>query len=275
MDKWLGTQNGQPNQFLDCYLCTVNQPYFFDTVPFWPDEMHDEESRYPHRIGIDPLAIGPLSLKPGVDLSAAVIEAVRRSHLQGAQGFAADATGSPRPNVIPSAPGAPLKEDDAETTGPSGQGRSVDPIRRKRVEERAVKLARARYEDAGWTVKDVSTHNDETYGTPYDLRCSKGGSIRHVEVKGTSGSGETVRVSANERHHATASIAGAESFMFVVEEIGLKTVKGVVRAVGGSVRYDGPFRTEETRFVPTQYRYDVPSPPGGRGVVGPRTQLIS
>lgn len=63
--------------------------------------------------------------------------------------------------------------------------------------------------------------------------------------------------------------------MFVMEEIGLKTVKGVVRAVGGSVRYDGPFRTEETRFVPTQYRYDVPSPPGGRGVVGPRTQLIS
>jgi hypothetical protein len=261
LEKWLGTQNAQPNQFTDCYLCTVNQPYFFDTVPFWPDEMQDEESLYPHRIGIDPLAIGPISLKAGIDLSPGVIEAVRRSQLQGAQGFAADATGSPRLNIIPPAPGAPPEEDHAETTGPVGQGRSVDPIRRKRVEERAVKLARARYEDAGWTVKDVSTHNDETYGTPYDLRCSRGTSIRHVEVKGTSGSGETVRVSANERHHAAASNPGTESFMFVVEQIGLKTVKGVVRAVGGNVRYDGPFLTDGTRFVPTQYRYVVPSAP--------------
>jgi hypothetical protein len=244
---------------LDCYLCTVNQPYFFDTVPFWPDEMHDEESHYPHRIGIDPVGIGPVSLKEGVDLSAEVIEAVRRSHLQGAQGFAVDATGSPRLDVIPPAPGAPPEEDDAETIDPVGQGRSVDPIRRKRVEEHAVKLARARYEDAGWTVKDVSRYNDETYGTPYDLRCSKGESVRHVEVKGTSGSGETVRVSANERHHAAASKAEAESFMFVVEAIGLKTVNGELRAGGGDVRYDGPFLTDEDRFTATQYRYVVPA----------------
>jgi hypothetical protein len=126
------------------------------------------------------------------------------------------------------------------------------------VEDRAVQLARARYEDDGWTVKDVSRRNDETYGTPYDLRCSKDTVIRHVEVKGTTGSGKTVRVSANERDHASAPNAGANSFLFVVEQIGLKTLKGDVCAVGGSVCYDGPFLSDETRFTPTQYRYLVP-----------------
>jgi hypothetical protein len=261
LDVWIGTDKPQPNRFTECYLCTVNQPYYLDRVPFWPDENNDKDSRYPHRIGIDPLSIGALSLEAGVDLSASVLEAARRSHIQGAQGFMADAVGSPRLAPVTTPPGQP-EQDDEETPGPLGQGRSVDPVRRKRVEERAVQLARARYEDDGWTVKDVSHRNEETSGTPYDLRCSKDKMVRHVEVKGKSRSGDTVDVSANERDHASAPNAGAHSFLFVVEQIGLKTRNGEVLAVGGIVRYDGPFLSDETRFVPTHYRYEVPDDGG-------------
>jgi hypothetical protein len=258
VDEWTGATGGQEHQFTDCYLCTVNQPYYIDMTPFWPNEEHGEPSRNPHRIGIDPSSIGSVSLRVGVDLSANVIDAVRHSHLQGAQGFMADAAGSPRLS-IPVAAMQPERAEEEALQGPSGQGRSVDPIRRKRVEDRAVALARARYEDDGWTVKDVSKRNDETYGTPYDLRCTKGDLLRHVEVKVTSLAGDTVWVSSNERNHAASSNGQALSFLFVVEAIGLKTAKGEVKAVGGVVRYDGPFLAEDSRFTPTQYKYVVPA----------------
>jgi hypothetical protein len=128
-----------------------------------------------------------------------------------------------------------------------------------------VELACARYRGDGWTVRNVSRRNDETEGTPYDLRCTKDGEVRHVEVKGTTGSGETVLVSANERRHAESPNAGGASFMFVVEKIGLRTEDGEVKAVGGGVRYDGPFVIDDAFFRPTQYRYTVPGAP-----VGPR-----
>jgi hypothetical protein len=261
LESWTTAPDGGYHRFDDCYLCTVNEPYYYDATPFWPDELQADESGYPHRIGIDPLAIGAVSLEAGRDLSASVIAAVRRSRLQGAQGVAVDPVGSPGLLGAASSSGPPRAEDEAETGGPLGQGRSVDPIRRRRVEERAVELARARYEHDGWTVDDVSRRNDETYGTPYDLRCSKDGETRHVEVKGTTGSGEYVRISANERRHAEAGSVDAQSFLFVLEQIGLKTAGGAVRAVGGTVRYDGPFLTRPERFTATQYRYVVPNHP--------------
>jgi hypothetical protein len=138
-------------------------------------------------------------------------------------------------------------------------------------------MARARYEDDGWTVEDVSKHNDETEGTPYDLRCSRTDTVRHVEVKGTSGSGETVRLSANERKHAESEKAGAESYLFVVDQIGLRTVRGEVVARGGSVRYDGPFDIHPSRFVATQFRYAVLSAEenqSGGGVAGPAVVAV-
>jgi hypothetical protein len=258
VDVWTSSANGDAHRFDDCYLCTVNQPYYVDMTPFWPNEDQSKPSRYPHRIGIDPLSIGAVSLQAGGDVSADVIDAVRRSHLQGAQGFMADAAGSKIIGVLSTSVTQPAGTLDETPQGRIGQGRSVDPVRRKRVEDRAVALARARYEGDGWLVTDVSRYNDETYGTPYDLRCSKEGVIRHVEVKGAGNSGETVRVSANERAHAGAPNGNAQSFLFVVEQIGLKTVKGEVKAFGGVVRYDGPFLVEDSRFTATQYRYVVP-----------------
>jgi hypothetical protein len=262
-----GAADGTSHSFIDCYLCTVNEPYYYDGAPFWPDEIKSGASKYPHRVGIDPAAIGSLSLADGFDLSADVIDAARRSHLLGAQGFMADATGSPRlafrsPFTAP--PSASDTQPEQGTTGeiatPTGQGRSVDPIRRRRVEDYAMNLARKRYESDGWVVKDVSRRNDEEKGTPYDFHCTRGTEVRHVEVKGTTGSGETVLVSANERSHAEAAEVGAYSYLFVVEQVGLKTVKGNVVAVGGSVRYDGPFDPSSHRFTPTQFRYILPKP---------------
>jgi hypothetical protein len=92
---------------------------------------------------------------------------------------------------------------------------------------------------------------------PYDLRCSKDGLVRHVEVKGTSGFGDAITVTANEYAHAATSKA-AESHLFVVEQIGFEILNGELKAVDGVVRYDGPFLLDEERFVVTQYRYTVP-----------------
>jgi hypothetical protein len=118
-------------------------------------------------------------------------------------------------------------------------------------------LARKRYESDHWTVEDVSRTNDEEDGTPYDLRCTRGSEVRHVEVKGTSGNGTTVSLSWRERDHASDHPGTAH--LFVVERIGLKTRNGDVVAVGGTVRFDGPFRVDGWRFKATQYRYIVPS----------------
>ncbi len=46
-----------------------------------------------------------------------------------------------------------------------------------------MKLATTRYANDGWEVKNVSRRNGETEGTPYDLRCTQHGEVRHVEVE--------------------------------------------------------------------------------------------
>lgn len=51
----------------------------------------------------------------------------------------------------------------------------------------------------------------------YDLRCTKGTDERHVEVKGTTGLGETVILTRNEVEHALAWHPNVD--LFVVTEI--------------------------------------------------------
>jgi Domain of unknown function (DUF3883) len=249
-DAWASGPDGA-HRFDECYLYVVNEPYYLDANPFWPNEPPNEPSRYPHRIGIDPVPIGSISLTPGVDLSAHVLSEVRRSHILSAQGYLVDALGPPAighgTSAAPSGstPGDQVSPDQASA---AGQDYAIDPLRRRYTEDYAMKLATTRYANDGWEVKNVSRRNDETEGTPYDLRCTQNGEVRHVEVEGTTGSGDTVLLSANERKHAADSHKPGESYLFVVEQIDLKTSAGQLKAVGGVVRYDGPLLVEDERL---------------------------
>jgi hypothetical protein len=71
-----------------------------------------------------------------------------------------------------------------------------DPLVRVAVERHAVALAAAHYVAAGFAVEDVGGF------APYDLDVTRATETRHVEVKGLTGSGETVELTAGEVRNA-------------------------------------------------------------------------
>lgn len=93
-----------------------------------------------------------------------------------------------------------------------GQGFLVSQAVRKLVEEYAVAWAIRHYEAQGWTVQDVGSTES------FDLRCTReDAKERHVEVKGTTGIGETVILTRNEVAHAREWHPNVD--LFVVTEI--------------------------------------------------------
>jgi hypothetical protein len=95
-----------------------------------------------------------------------------------------------------------------------GQGFLVSQAVRRLVEEHALAWAIRHYRAQGWTVEDVGSTQ------PYDLRCTREGvGELHVEVKGTTGLGETVILTRNEVLHARA---WPSVDLFVVTEIGVE-----------------------------------------------------
>ena len=92
-----------------------------------------------------------------------------------------------------SAPPAP-RPGDAQR----GQGWRIDVRQRLVIEEAAMAAAKAYYEDAGYSVKDV--HREK----PYDLCCVRRTDELHVEVKGTTSNANAVLLTAAEVRHARA-----------------------------------------------------------------------
>ena len=238
---------GEAHRFDEAYLCRVNESYYESSTPFWPDEIAGRAT-YPHRIGIDPFYLGDVSLEPGIDLSSEVIDSLRVSLIWSSLGYTVDPAGSPAlvrttaPAVIPA----------------GGQGFVPDADRRRAIEARAMCVACDWYATAGWSVTDVSLSNPDEDGTPYDLLCEKEGAVRHVEVKGSTALGDHVELTTNERSHAEVAELPVAPYLFVVGGIGLKITEDGIEGKGGDVRYHGPFDLDQSRFVPTRYRYTVP-----------------
>jgi len=78
-----------------------------------------------------------------------------------------------------------------------GQGRVVDAVVRRRIEDHAQAMVMGSFEDAGWHVED--TRN----GNPYDAVARRGEEIVYLEAKGTTGDGVSVFVTAGEVRWAT------------------------------------------------------------------------
>ena len=105
--------------------------------------------------------------------------------------------------------------------------------------------ATAYFTRMGALVEDVSATES------YDLRCMKEGREFHVEVKGTTGSGEAVLLTRNEVAHAERMFP--EIGLFVVAQIELLRESGRPIARGGLDRVIFPWRLDRSDLEPLAF----------------------
>ena len=144
--------------------------------------------------------------------------------------------------------GAEPASDDAGDEWEAPQ--EGDPKRRKAVELRAMEEARRHYLEKGWNVEDVSAAES------YDLRCTRGGDELHVEVKGATGAGAEVTLTANEVEHARRR----RTALFVLAHIAVTRADGgEPDASGGQPCVLDPWDIgKEGELHPSEYRYHLP-----------------
>ena len=131
------------------------------------------------------------------------------------------------------------------TTG-RGQGFLVSQAVRKVVEGHAVQWAIRYYRAQGWVVEYVGSSES------YDLHCGRGNDDRHVEVKGTTGLGETVILTQNEVLHARESHPKVD--LFVVTEIHVEgRDSDHPTATGGFAHVCTEWRPAEEDLAPVGY----------------------
>lgn len=140
-------------------------------------------------------------------------------------------------------------KEAVRSSRPAGQGRVSDVARRIAVERYAMDLAMEHYRSRGWHVEDVGLW------CSYDLVCSNGKTELHVEVKGTTGGGATVYLTANEVEHARNH---PHTALFVVTDIELSgTTKP--KASGGQVRILDPWTVAPADLTPKVFEYRLPA----------------
>lgn len=143
-------------------------------------------------------------------------------------------------------------EDDSGVNDParvsSGLAPRLSVAERKAVEDRAMDVVGGHYEAHGYSVRDVSKEG------PWDLTATdRSGEEIHIEVKGTTGSGHAVTVTAGERRHADEFAHPALSIVS-----GIRLTRGrSPSATGGtlSVHLD-PWSINDGKWSPTVYRYE-------------------
>lgn len=130
----------------------------------------------------------------------------------------------------------------------TGAGYLADPILRKAIEEHAVRRARDLYPDH--QITDVGAI------CSYDLRAVKGDEEIHVEVKGSTGSADTVELTTNEVSHARTT----RTDLVVIDQITWQRLPdGTIQPNGGRCRHWTHWQPNETDLHPTRYRYTLPT----------------
>lgn len=135
---------------------------------------------------------------------------------------------------------------------PRGQGIRLSTEERRAIELHAVEVATETLEASAWNVEDVSAYR------PYDLDCTQEEATLRVEVKGTTGDGESILLTPGEVAHAHAH---AESVaLIVVSQIQLarEEESGELIAEGGVVRRLEPWDIDAGELRPTGYEYKLP-----------------
>jgi hypothetical protein len=129
-----------------------------------------------------------------------------------------------------------------EAVHAAGQGIGLSAADRVAVEQHAMTAAENYYRKEGYET--------QVRGRPFDLLCLRGDEELRVEVKGTTGTGESVLVTIGEvksaRAHATE--------LFVLSEIKL-TPKG---PKGGRMTIVAPWKPTFAQLQPKLYKYTLP-----------------
>jgi Domain of unknown function (DUF3883) len=127
------------------------------------------------------------------------------------------------------------------------QGFCASPKARRAIEQFAVLRAKQYYEALGYVV--------EVRGKPYDLRCSKFDSVLHVEVKGTTTTGQQILLTPNE----VAFVTDHSSSMALFIVSGLQvSLEDEPKVSGGTEIEIRPWQIQHERWAPIGYSYSVP-----------------
>ena len=133
---------------------------------------------------------------------------------------------------------------------PDGQGFGLSAAQRKVVEMRAMQVARQIYEQEGWMVVDKSLSQ------PFDLLATKRNERRFIEVKGTTGNGDSVILTRNELKHARDN--HLESVLIVVSGIIIGEAEGIWNANGGETKvHFFPWVILDSKLEATEFRYTI------------------
>lgn len=159
--------------------------------------------------------------------------------------------------VVRSEPGGDITVEEAEDAGPKKRSvpkgrltRIQDPELRSAIENRAVDLAIEHYEALGAT--DIVK-----LGKPYDIKLILDAAERHVEVKGSSLSIETVELTSNEVMHA-ADFQPTD--LIVVDGIEWKRdATGKIATSGGALRIWSDWTPEDAALTATKFAYLLPN----------------
>ena len=132
----------------------------------------------------------------------------------------------------------------------TGQGFELDSAKRRAIELHAVKVATAALETNGWSVEDVGAVRS------YDLHARRAGEELMVEVKGSTGSAETVLLTRNEvdlhrRNHP-------QTALIIIAEIDLIEEESGWSGRNGQARLIHPWYPDAHDLEPTVYRYRIP-----------------
>ncbi|MFE5884770.1 DUF3883 domain-containing protein [Streptomyces hydrogenans] len=249
------------------YLFQVRGGFYEGTSWHWPDEEAEQRLKYPQRFGIEPLAkLDHVPLGPAGPLTEAGSDAIRRSGTDRGMGKIIqmpaqrllDLAGIPfetdEPEDVPldRSPGFTAEQVEGKNKPQRrrrGAGYISDPKKRKEIELHAERLATEHYENEGWNV--------EKLGKPYDLRCTRAGEERHVEVKGTTGAATSVELTINEVIHARNKDNTVD--LYVVSDIKVDTSSGEYTATGGTVTHYTDWEPADEDLRPRKYEYRLPA----------------
>jgi hypothetical protein len=124
-----------------------------------------------------------------------------------------------------------------------GQGFARSPEERRALEDHAMAAAQRHFRREGFNVEDVSARR------PYDLLCKLNSKELHVEVKGTTTTGEAIVLTYNEVKHARGR--NNSCALFILHSIRLKKRK----ASGGKKRILQPWQLQQKNLKPVSYMY--------------------
>ena len=152
--------------------------------------------------------------------------------------------------------GRKLALDAGSTIAPimvrsEGQGYVSDSRVKRAIERRAVELATYWYESRSYAVEYTGGNK------PFDLVATRGSEVRRVEVKGTSGWGETVELTHREVDNA---LDFTPVDLFLVYGIEFERLSdGNAQGFGGFIKLWPDWTPDEGSLQATRYRHTVPS----------------